>query len=233
MLDEIYATGVRNTVHLAFDVNPADLSVGGVYSGKLVAADVGQSNIEEVNVIEAGDNLGWNLMEGSFFYDAEFNQVSPTPFPSITLPAGFDPVDPVLKYDHDEGISVTGGFVYRGDEVPELAGKYVFGDFSNSFFAPSGRLFVGDLDTGEIDELIVGAGRDAFDLFIKGFGRDADGEIYVLAGSNLGPFRDDAGASYGRILRITAVPEPLSAAALLAAAGPVLLRRRRRVHRIS
>ena len=102
------------------------------------------------------------------------------------LPAGL--TDPVAQYDHDEGISVTGGFIYRGKAIPELFGKYVFGDFSTAFSPVDGRLFYADLDTGIILELILGVDDRTLDLYIKGFGQDADGEIYVLVGIYYGPF---------------------------------------------
>ncbi len=143
--NEIYAYGLRNPFQFDFDVNPVDGSVGGDYSGDLIVADVGQNNIEEVDIVSSGDNLGWNFKEGSFFYDAEANAVSETPWAGIDLPTGFDPVDPSLEYDHDEGLSVVGGYIYRGSEIPKLYGKYVFGDFSGDFFDPTGRMFVGDL----------------------------------------------------------------------------------------
>ncbi len=186
-VDEIYAYGLRNPYRFCFD---KDL---------LVVADVGQSNIEEVDIVNSGDNLGWRLKEGSFFYDHVSNTISTTPFGQ--LPPNFNPVDPVLQYDHSEGISITGGFVYRGTEFPDLVGKYVFGDFSNAgFFVPGGRLFYGDLTTGEILEFDLGC---ELGLYVKGFGQDAEGELYVLGGTNLGPFRDANGRGYGSVHRLS------------------------------
>ncbi len=109
--------------------------------------------------------------------------------------------DPVAQYDHDDGLSVIGGYMYYGSLVPELRAYYVFGDFSQGFTAPNGRLFVADLLSGKIEELLLGADRHALGLFIKGFGQDRDGEIYVLASTALGPY----GAT-GEVLKLVASP---------------------------
>jgi len=113
----------------------------------------------------------------------------------------------------------VGGFVYRGSAIPELVGKYVFGDFSQGFGAPAGRLFYADLDTGQIYEFLLGPDDLPLGLFVKGIGRDADGELYVLASSALGP-----GGSSGVVLKI--VPEPATIA-LLAFGALGIIRRRR------
>lgn len=223
-IDEIFAHGLRNPFQFNFDVNPADGSVNEVALGELFVADVGQNNLEEINRVMAGDNMGWRYKEGSFYYDHVLNTVSETPIDGINLPDDFDPVDPLLEYDHDEGLSVVGGYVYRGSEMPELQGKYIFGDFSSDFFTPSGRLFAGDLETGEILELLSG---DEIGMFIKGIGRDADGELYVLAGTNLGPFRDANGVGYGGVFKLIAVPEPGSLAVITVLLCMMNLRRRR------
>ncbi len=220
-LDEIYAFGFRNPFRFSFDVDPASGQITGGTTGNLIVADVGQNVIEEVDIVTAGGNFGWNAKEGSFRF--ENGQV----FGDLTgVPAGL--IDPVLEYDHDEGISIIGGFVYRGSAIPELVGKYVFGDFSNAgFFTPGGRLFVGDLTTGLIEELTLGLDDRQLGLFVKGFGQDADGELYVLAGTNLGPFRDVTGQGFGQVLRIVPVPEPTTAT-LLGLAGLGWIHRRRR-----
>jgi glucose/arabinose dehydrogenase len=207
-LDEIYAFGFRNPFRFSFDVDPATGAVTPGTTGQLIVADVGQNQIEEIDIVTPGGNFGWNQKEGSFRFDAGavFGDL-------VGVPPGL--IDPVLEYDHDEGISVIGGFVYRGSAIPELVGKYVFGDFSNAgFFTPGGRLFVGDLTTGLIEELTLGLDDRALGLFVKGFGQDADGELYVLAGTNLGPFRDSTGQGFGQVLRIVPVPEPATAALL-------------------
>jgi glucose/arabinose dehydrogenase len=203
VLDEIYAYGLRNPFRFSFDVDPATGLTTPSTTGRLIAGDVGQGDIEEVNIIEAGGNYGWRLKEGSFFFDPANTVVDDEPFPAIPIPIGFDPIDPVIEYDHDEGISVIGGFVYRGSAIPALVGKYVFGDFSNGFGSPAGRLFYGDLDTGEMFEFKLGLADLPLGQFVKGFGQDADGELYVLVSTALGP-----GGVTGQVLRIVRVPEP-------------------------
>lgn len=217
-VDEVYAFGLRNPFRISFDS-----------MGRLIVADVGQNNIEEVDIVNSGDNLGWRYKEGSFYYDHVNNTVSETPIDGIT-PPGFTAVDPVLEYDHDEGTSIIGGFVYEGTEIPELIGKYVFGDFSRGFFNPDGRLFYGDLATGEIRELILGPrnANNTLGLYVKGFGVDADGELYLLGGTNLGPFRDADGIGYGSIWKITSfVPEPGASVVLAGLLTATLMRRRK------
>ena len=71
---------------------------------------------------------------------------------------------------------------------PALQRLYVFADFTKAFNAPSGRLFIGDLDTHVIQELTIGSNDRPLGLFVKGLGRDNSGELYVLASSKLGPY---------------------------------------------
>jgi glucose/arabinose dehydrogenase len=171
--DEIFAYGFRNPFRFSFDS----------MTGNLIVADVGQNNVEEIDIIKQGGNYGWNFKEGSFRFNPATGMVSGD---LIGLPQGL--IDPIAEYDHDDGIAVVGGYVYYGMAIPALAGKYVFGDFSRSFAAPAGRLFYADLGTGLIQELIIGADNRELGLYVKGFGVDADGEIYVLASSKLGPY---------------------------------------------
>jgi hypothetical protein len=97
----------------------------------LILADVGQNNIEEINRIVVGGNFGWAVKEGTYLFNR----------PDGTIGANspgnpVDMIDPIsgtmgtLQYDHGDGISITGGFVYRGTAIPELVGKYVFGDLA-------------------------------------------------------------------------------------------------------
>lgn len=220
-LDEIYAWGLRNPFRFAFDVDPATGLVTPQTTGQLIAPDVGQGRIEEVNIIVAGGNYGWRLKEGSFFFNPTGSAVDDEPFPSIPIPSEFDPIDPVIEYDHDEGISIIGGYVYRGSALPGLVGKYVFGDFSRSFGTPSGRLFYGDLEKGDMFEFRLGDADLPLGSFVKGFGQDAQGELYLLVGQNGGP-----SGTTGRILRLARIPEPSTLWMMMTAAGSVLLGRR-------
>jgi glucose/arabinose dehydrogenase len=172
-VDEIFAYGFRNPFRFSFD------SV----TGELIVADVGQNNIEEIDIVKIGGNYGWNLKEGTFRFNPDTGEISD----DLTgLPEEL--IDPVAQYNHDDGLSIIGGYVYRGMSIPELEGKYVFGDFSRSFAPPDGRLFYADLETGQINEFIIGIDDVSPELYIKGLGQDSSGELYVLASSNLGPY---------------------------------------------
>ncbi len=190
-VDEIYAYGFRNPWRFSFDS----------LTGDLVVADVGQNQIEEIDIVHSGGNYGWNLKEGTFSFDPETGNV----YDGMNgLPE--DLIDPVAQYDHDEGISITGGFVYRGYTIPELRGKYVFGDFSSAFFLADGRLLHTDLGTGLIQEFIIGTDDRNLGLYVKAFGQDADGELYLLAGTALGPYGDT-----GLVLKVVPVQTEFSA----------------------
>jgi glucose/arabinose dehydrogenase len=184
-IGEIYASGVRNPWRFSFDSQ----------TGTLVLGDVGQGTVEEINIITKGSNYGWNFKEGQFKFDPATGQVSN----DLTgLPSGL--IDPVLQYDHDEGTTVIGGFVYRGNGIPELQGKYIFGDWG-AFAAPAARLFAGNLATGAIEELNIN--NMTLNRWLLGFGQDAQGELYLLVTNSLGP-----SGSTGGIYMISAVPVP-------------------------
>ncbi len=227
---EIVAYGLRNPFRMSFDRT----------TGELIVGDVGQNDIEEINKIDPaidiginGVDFGWRVKEGTFAFDANgAGSGFVTDDPVAATP---NRIDPVAQYDHNlsdsglpEGLAVIAGFVYRGSAVPALAGKYVFGDFSQGFFPGQGRLFVADLTdldlvTGlaTIEELLPqGFPGGKLGLFVKGTGQDADGELYLLVSENLGP-----AGNTGQIFRI--VPEP-GVLSLLALGGVALIRRRRR-----
>ena len=185
-VDEIYAYGFRNPFRFSFDQS----------GGAMYIADVGQNDIEEIDIGAAGGNYGWNHKEGSFFFDPNGNDAGFVTNTDPGVPPGL--IDPIAEYDHDEGIAVVGGFVYRGSDLPGLNGKYVFGDFAQSF-NNDGRLF--HLDGGQIVEFQL-SDRIALNLSLLGFGQDADGEVYVLANGTGTPF-----GSTGVVLKL-APPQP-------------------------
>jgi glucose/arabinose dehydrogenase len=187
---EIFAYGFRNPFRFGFDA----------ITNKLIVGDVGQDHVEELDVVEAGKNYGWHRKEGTFLFNPATGDVTPDPAPDPAL------TDPVAEYSHDDGEAVIGGYIYRGSAVAALPGKYVFGDLAKEETEPSGRLFyMDDLNAGVIKEFRIGNDERPLGLFLKAFGRDANGEIYVLAGSNIGP----SGTS-GQVLKI--VPAPASPA---------------------
>ncbi len=171
-VDEIYAYGFRNPFRFSFDR----------FTGAMFVADVGQNDIEEVDIGYAGGNYGWNHKEGTFFFDDNGNGPG---FVTDEDPGGLPPglIDPIAQYDHDEGIAIIGGFVYRGSRIPFLRGRYVFGDFSSSF-GGDGRLFHMSGSRLPIPRRVVEfhiIGHENLGMPLLGFGQDAFGELYVLA----------------------------------------------------
>jgi glucose/arabinose dehydrogenase len=110
---EIWAYGLRNVWRMAFDPR----------TGALWAGDVGQDVWEEIDLIERGGNYGWNVREGFHPFVKKGDQ----PPDKDNKPAGM--IDPVWEYHHDIGKSITGGFVYRGKQIPELDGAYLYADY--------------------------------------------------------------------------------------------------------
>ncbi len=184
-VDEIFAYGFRNPYRMSVDSHTGQIWVG----------DVGQNDIEEVDVVYPGGNYGWNLKEGSFFFDPNGNDPGFVTDVDPGVPPGL--IDPVAEYDHDEGIAIVGGFVYRGRDVKDLGGRYVFGDFARTF-SNDGRLFALD-ENHEIEELRVRGG--GLNASLLGFGEDAKGELYVLTNQTGTPFGDT-----GVVWRLTEAP---------------------------
>ena len=183
-LDEIFAYGFRNPYRFSFDR-------GG--SRELFVPDVGQNLFEEVNVVVKGGNYGWAIREGAHCFDA----LHPTVPPVYCETAGL--IDPIAEYSHsDGGLAIVAGFVYRGSGIPELMGKYVFGDFSRDF-GPTGSLYYLDAegDRSKIFLFHLDGENNPLGLFVKGFGEDSEGELYLLASSGLGP-----SGTGGKVFRI-------------------------------
>ncbi len=179
---EIWAYGLRHPQHFSWDTD-----------GRMFIGDIGQGQIEEVNLGVSGANYGWRLREGTF---ASGYAVGAGPGPVYPRPSQDEAfVYPVAQYDHDEGNAIGGGFVYRGRAIPELRGKYVFADFTR------GRLFAINADAldvtqpVEITELRLVLGGSEQDLVdVAGFpntygpgnrvdlrlGIDSTGELYLL-----------------------------------------------------
>jgi glucose/arabinose dehydrogenase len=193
VVEEIFALGFRNPYRFSFDRG----------TGQLFAGDVGQNDLEEVDLVVKGGNYGWRHKEGALCFDpngVEADSGVATPNCPADLPP--DLIDPIAQYDtHHEGHSAVGGFVYRGSQLPELRGRYIFGDFARVFKFPSGphdygRLFhiqghpPGDDHDGglrRIREFHI-QGGNAISLAVLGFGQDAAGEIYVLGNVSGIPF---------------------------------------------
>jgi glucose/arabinose dehydrogenase len=178
-LPEIWAYGLRNAWRCSFDS-------GG--DNALFCADVGQNSYEEVNIVSAGDNLGWRHMEGTHCFDYE----NPNDHPESCETAGM--VMPIMEYRNCTakpqgcmGISVTGGYVYRG-EHEAWQGKYIFGDWSKSFASMDGQIFLGS--QGEDGSWTMEQANVVnLDLvpYILAFAQDAAGEVYALTSVTTGP----------------------------------------------
>ncbi len=159
--DEVWAYGLRNPWR--FSIDPVERMI--------YIADVGHDDQEEVNVLsidEGGFNLGWSDMEGTRCFHKQ----------------GCDPADytaPAITYSHDEGLSITGGFVYRGAEIPELHGTYFYADwvfkFIRSFRFVDGQVTEEkdwSVDLGWFDDEGNGLGSP------NSFGLDGHGELYIV-----------------------------------------------------
>jgi len=145
---EIFAYGLRNPWRFSFDRELGTLWVG----------DVGQDRWEEIDVVTRGGNYGWRLREGAHCYNPGNN------CPTVDL------IEPVYEYPHSEGRSVTGGYVYRGSQIPALYGTYVYADFET-----------GIIYGGYVDGPTPEPSRElAFGSSVSSFGEDLQGELYVV-----------------------------------------------------
>jgi len=145
---EIYAYGMRNPWRFSFDEQ----------TGKLWAADVGQNRYEEINLIDRGGNYGWRLKEGEKCFEPK----------SGCEREGL--IDPLHVYGRDDGVSVTGGYVYRGAELRDLTGWYVYADYgTGTVWALRQR------EDGTVENRTLLPSEEN----VTSFGRDAKGELYV------------------------------------------------------
>jgi glucose/arabinose dehydrogenase len=147
--EEIWAYGLRNPWRVSFDSE----------TGRLWAGDVGQSSWEEIDIITKGANYGWNIMEGPQCY----SPATGCNESGLTLP--------VIEYNHSQGCSVTGGYVYRGDQATSLQGYYVYGDYC------SGNIWALAYDGSVVTENILLVDSE---LSITAFGEDLTGNLYIL-----------------------------------------------------
>ncbi|RRB13529.1 glucose sorbosone dehydrogenase [Larkinella knui] len=147
-IPEIYAYGLRNPWRFSFDKQTGQLWVG----------DVGQNRLEEVDIIQKGGNYGWRLKEGQDCFDPK-NDCNQGKL-----------IDPIHQYPRGDGISITGGVVYRGNNLPDLKGKYIYADYgTGNVWALS---FEGTKKTG--NQLLTKSGP------VSAFGEDAKQELYLL-----------------------------------------------------
>jgi glucose/arabinose dehydrogenase len=153
---ELWNYGLRNPWRFSFDRQTHDLYI----------ADVGQSNVEEVDVAPAsstgGENYGWNIMEGNQCYPPGVSSCNQA---GLTLP--------VVTYTHSDGCSITGGYVYRGAALPALQGQYFYSDYCSHFI----RSF--HWENGQVSAETEWPTLDPGDN-VTSFGEDASGELYLI-----------------------------------------------------
>jgi hypothetical protein len=174
--DEIYAFGFRNPYRFSFDPN-----------GNVIAADAGQELYEEIDLVEKGGNYGWNIKEGSHCFDPDNAEVSPMSCASEDA-LGNPLLDPVLEFKNSKSFSdglgnvSIGGYVYEGDDVSDLNGKYIFGVLTQDAEGMNGAIFAADRSgsTWEYEKLEISNGLNEY---VLGFGKDKSGEVYVLTNS--------------------------------------------------
>lgn len=188
-LDEIWAFGFRNPYRMSFDMGE---------SKELIAGDAGQSLWEEIDVVKKGGNYGWNVREGRHCFNAADNTKELVGCPDVD-DRGKRLLNPVIELNNwknpagGKATTVIGGYVYRGEAIKEWQGKYIFGTFSQTATTPDGQLFIATPtnwdNTGSWDYKQISLASHTYDLgyFLRGFGQDEDGEVYITVSSNAGP----------------------------------------------
>jgi hypothetical protein len=201
---EIYAYGIRNPWGISFDR-------GG--SHELFAADVGQTMYEEINLIQMGGNYGWNIREGAHCFNPKDPKSPPEDCPKVGAD-GKPLLDPIVEYKNINGfrkdpealgISVTGGYVYRGPSIPDLQGRYVFADWSRNWALADGVLFAatpagsGTNRTWSLASVpLAGADAGKLGAYVVALGEDSQGELYLLTNG-----RNSLTGKTGKVLKIT------------------------------
>ena len=193
--DEIFAFGFRNPFRMSFDM-------GG--DRALYVGDAGQALYEEINLVTRGSNYGWNIKEGTICFDPLNNDTARTGCPNVDN-MGKTLVNPVIILNNaanpqgGQSLTIIGGNVYRGG-IEALRGKYIFGNFSRSGQTPSGELFFAEprgQQPWSFDELDLVSYPADLGYFLKGFGQDNEGEVYVTVSTNIGP-----SGTTGKLFRI-------------------------------
>lgn len=197
-LDEIYAYGFRNPYRMSFDM-------GG--SKQLFVGDAGQSLYEEIDVVTKGGNYGWNVKEGTHCFKAADDHNTFPSCPSVDT-LGNALIDPVIEISNSsnpaggKAATIIGGNVYRGSAIPDYQGAYIFGTFAQSGSAPKpdGELFLshpGGTGMWSYEEINLKSFSEDLGHFLKGFGQDNAGEIYLAVSDKAGP-----DGNTGKILKL-------------------------------
>jgi hypothetical protein len=130
--------------------------------------------------MEKGKNYGWRIMEGFHEFDSDLADIL-----GINIS---DLEKPIVEYSHGMGLSIVGGYVYHGNQSQALQGKYIFGDWSDGFLPAKGRLFYLEETEkfGFVRYEFKVDGNESIP-YIRGFGQDISGEVYVLTSESIGP----------------------------------------------
>lgn len=194
--DEIYAYGFRNPFRFSFDM-------GG--SHQLYAGDAGQVLYEEVSIVKKGGNYGWNVKEATHCFNAADNKTELPSCPSVDV-FGIPLTDPIIEMNNfqnpkgGKATTIIGGNVYRGNKIRGMDGKYIFGTYSQGPGTPNGELFVASpAGSGlwSFEELNLKSYPNDLGYFLKGFGQDRKGEIYLTVSSMGGP-----SGNTGKVLKL-------------------------------
>ncbi len=197
-LPEIYAYGLRNAAYASFDPK----------SGILFVGNAGQELFESIYVIVKGGNYGWNIREGTYCFDPD-NPRQPPDECRTTGYRGEPLIGPVVEVGHDVGDVIIGGYVYRGNALPGFFGRYIFGnwvwtdaeigngtlmvasppsDWSWKMPSAPDDLTPDDVRMWTIYNInVVRGSKETIKGFIRGFGEDSDGELYIMASQRAGP----------------------------------------------
>ena len=201
---EIYAYGFRNPAYMSFDS-------GG--NNALFISMAGQNLFESVLDVVNGGNYGWNIREGTHCFDPNAT-TAPGKSCNITGLQGEPLIGPIVEFGHDVGNVIVGGQVYRGTELPDFTGKYVFGSWSspNNYVTPNGTLFVATPPSGWDESMLPASAKDLtpeenamwtlqklnvvgmpnnessdLGLFVRSINQGSDNELYLLTNTVGGP----------------------------------------------
>jgi glucose/arabinose dehydrogenase len=197
---EIYAMGLRNPAYASFDA---------MGTHTLVTAVAGQALFESVFIVDKGGNYGWNIREGTHCFNPADNAKPPASPCPITGARGEPLIGPIIETGHDVGNTIVGGYIYRGAAMPDLAGNYIFGEWSTAFIRGDGTLLVSTPPGGydisrypsEVSNITPQDNRmwttqefriaknpgGRINTYVRGFGEDENHELYFLTSQKSGP----------------------------------------------
>jgi glucose/arabinose dehydrogenase len=201
--DEIFAIGFRNPYRMSFDKEGTH---------QLIVSDAGEALWEEISVVTKGGNYGWNVREGLHCFSTADNKKELPACPTEDK-RGKPLLNPVIELNNwqnpagGSATTIIGGYVYRGNDIQKWKDKYLFGTFSKSPASPNGELFLADRQDGiqgswTYKKVSLVSRPDDLGYFLKGFGQDDHGEIYITVSSSPGPQ-----GNTGKVYKLIATPD--------------------------